>query len=161
MLEARDVMAVLRNDPDAPSDLRERSLMLAGRLLDFDPRLRGGQGYARAAELLNSGAALAAMERLIDAQGRQEHEAEVGHLVHEVLAPCDGQVVAIDCHLIARVARLAGAPMDKGAGIDLLRKVGDPVGKGETLYRIHATSQAGLGFAVELASQDAGFVVRQ
>ncbi|MFN3553637.1 MAG: thymidine phosphorylase family protein [Novosphingobium meiothermophilum] len=161
VLEARDVMAVLRNDPDAPSDLRERSLMLAGRLLDFDPRLRGGQGYARAAELLNSGAALAAMERLIDAQGRQEHEAEVGHLVHEVLAPCDGQVVAIDCHLIARVARLAGAPMDKGAGIDLLRKVGDPVGKGETLYRIHATSQAGLGFAVELASQDAGFVVRQ
>ena len=50
MLEARDVMAVLRNEADAPEDLRDHALLLAGRVLDFDPALEGGRGYARALE---------------------------------------------------------------------------------------------------------------
>eukprot|EP01035_Chromulina_nebulosa_P014027 gene14027-biopygen11919 len=45
--------------------------------------------------------------------------------------------------------------MDKGAGIDLLRKIGDPVHRGDPLYRIHAESDAGLAFATDLtASMD-------
>ena len=51
VLEANDVMAVLGNDPDAPRDLREKSLRLAAHLLEYDPKLRGGAGYARAREL--------------------------------------------------------------------------------------------------------------
>ncbi len=159
VLEARDVMAVLRGDADAPADLRDRAVMLAGRVLDFDPQLQGGQGYARALELLESGAALAAMERLILAQGPQQTAMPLGQFTHEVPAPGDGRVTAIDCHLIARIARLAGAPMEKGAGIDLLCKVGDAVGAGQALYRIHATSQTGLDFACELAGESSGYTV--
>jgi thymidine phosphorylase len=127
VLEARDVMAVLRNDADAPDDLRERALLLAGRVLDFDPELRGDRGYARALDLLASGKALAAMNRLIAAQGAQTEVFRPGALRTEILAHVDGTVAAIDCHLIARIARLAGAPMDKGAGIDLLHKIGGQV----------------------------------
>lgn len=159
VLEARDVMAVLRGEPNAPADLRDRAVMLAGRVLDFDPRIKGGQGHARALELLESGAALAAMERLILAQGPQQQPMPLGELTFEVPAPRDGRVTAIDCHLIARIARLAGAPMEKGAGIDLLCKVGDPVGAGQPLYRIHATSQTGLNFACELAGEASGYTV--
>jgi thymidine phosphorylase len=161
VLEARDVMAVLRNDDDAPQDLRERSLMLAGRVLEFDPALVGGRGYARAMELLGSGQALAAMERLIDAQGRNKDVLEPGRHHHEICAPDDGIVTAIDCHLIARIARLAGAPMDKGAGIDLLHKVGERVRAGEPLYRIHAHSETGLTYARELAAATSGYTVTQ
>jgi thymidine phosphorylase len=157
VLEARDVMAVLRNDADAPEDLRDRALLLAGHVLDFDPGLKGGRGFARALELLASGAALAAMERLIDAQGRQPVSFKAGPLTHEVCAPREGRIAAIDCQAIARIARLAGAPMDKGAGIDLLHKVGEQVRKGEALYRIHAEAQAGLDFARELAIEDSGY----
>jgi thymidine phosphorylase len=157
VLEARDVMAVLRNDADAPEDLRDHALQLAGRVLEFDPALVGGRGYARALELLASGAALAAMNRLIDAQGRQAQQHEVGPLQHEIAAPSGGRVSTIDCHRIARVARLAGAPMDKGAGIDLLRKVGEDVRRGDALYRIHARSEIGLEFAAQLASEDSGY----
>ncbi len=46
MLEARDVMRVLENDPRAPHDLRQKSLRLAGRLMRSDPDVRGGDGYA-------------------------------------------------------------------------------------------------------------------
>ena len=157
VLEARDVMSVLRNDADAPDDLRERALFLAGRVLDFDPQLRGGSGYARALELLASGEALAVMEKLIAAQGAQTEHSKPGQYRYEVLAPQDGTVVSIDCHLIARIARLAGAPMDKGAGIDLLHKIGAHVRRGETLYRIHAESEPGLAFARELAQENSGY----
>lgn len=160
VLEARDVMQVLRNEADAPEDLRDRAVMLAGRVLDFDPALEGGKGYARALELLASGAALKAMERLIEAQGRQMQTFAPGEHRHEVNASGTGTIHAIDCHLIARIARLAGAPMDKGAGIDLLHKVGDPVRKGEALYRIHASSKAGLHFARELAEAESGYELR-
>ena len=159
VLEARDVMQVLRGDPAAPQDLRERAVFLAGRVLDFAPELKGGEGQQRAEELLASGQALAAMERLIEAQGRQAIAYEIGHLHHAIAAPRSGTVAAIDCHRIARIARLAGAPMEKGAGIDLLCKIGDPVTAGQPLYRIHATSETGLGFARELAGEGNGYEV--
>lgn len=159
VLEARDVMAVLRNDADAPVDLRDRALLLAGHILDFDPALKGGRGFARAMELLASGAALAAMERLIEAQGRQPVAFKPGQYTHEIAAPREGRIVAIDCHVIARIARLAGAPMDKGAGIDLLHKMGEQVRKGDALYRIYAQSETGLSFARELATEDSGYEV--
>jgi thymidine phosphorylase len=159
VLEARDVMAVLRNDPAAPADLRERALMLAGRVLEFDPALKGGTGLARARELLDSGQALAAMEKVIDAQGRRTVAIEVGALHHDIRSDHHGSVSSIDCHLIARIARAAGAPMDKGAGIDLMRKVGDRVLQGDILYRIHAESSAGLSFARELADTSPAYMV--
>ena len=71
VLEARDVMRVLHNDPAAPADLREKSLRLAGRVIEFDPDVRGGDGWRIARDILESGRALAQMEAIIDAQGRR------------------------------------------------------------------------------------------
>jgi thymidine phosphorylase len=157
VLEARDVLKVLHREPDAPADLRERSIRLAGQILEFDPELRGGGGEARARSLLSSGAALAKLERIIDAQGRAPSAAALGPLTHEVVAEGDGVVDAIDCYRIARIARLAGAPNDKGAGIDLFKKIGDIVERGEPLYRIHAFLPANYGFAVTCASERSAF----
>lgn len=161
VLEARDVMAVLRNDGDAPADLREHALLLAGHVLDFDPEMKGGRGYARAAELLASGAALQAMERLIAAQGPQPLRFMTGEHSCEIVAQVEGRVAMIDCQQIARIARLAGAPMDKGAGLDLIHKTGEQVRKGEALYRIYAQSETGLVFARELADDDSGYRIAQ
>lgn len=159
VLEARDVMAVLRNAPDAPADLRERALLLAGGVLDFDPALRGGAGRERAKELLSSGKALAAMERIMAAQGAGVANGALGTLTHEVVAPRDGIVSAIDCHRLARVARLAGAPLDKGAGIDLMKKIGDHARAGEPLYRIHSCVESDFDFARALASENGGYLL--
>ncbi|WP_114392494.1 thymidine phosphorylase family protein [Oleisolibacter albus] len=157
VLEARDVMAVLENAPSAPRDLRDRALMLAAQILEFDPALRGGAGLARARELLDSGAAFEQMRRIMALQGPPPTVCTPGRLMREVLAVEDGVVTAIDCYRIARIARLAGAPFDKGAGIDLVKKVGDPVEQGEPLYRIHAETQADFHFAVEFAGEEDGY----
>lgn len=159
VLEARDVMQVLRNDPDAPADLRDKALRLAGRVIEFDPDVRGGDGWRIARDILESGRALTQMEAIIDAQGRRPDPPTLGTLTHEVCAPRDGIVRAIDNLQLAQVARLAGAPQVPGAGVDLLCKVGDPVLQGVPLYRIHAQYPADLNFARERSTRDSGYTV--
>ncbi|WP_041357912.1 thymidine phosphorylase family protein [Nitrobacter hamburgensis] len=147
VLEAQDVMAVLANDPEAPADLREKSLRLAAHLLEYDPKLRGGSGYARARELLDSGAALKQMQKIIDAQGPPTCCTDLGNLTFDVTASRDGFVSGINCLQLNRLARIAGAPIDKGAGIRLFKKIGDRVQQGEPLYRIHAFERSGRDLA--------------
>jgi thymidine phosphorylase len=159
VLEARDVMRVLRKHPAAPADLREKALRLAGRVIEFDPDVRGGDGWRIARDILESGRALVQMEAIIDAQGRRAELPVLGELTHVVQAERDGKVGAIDNLRLARIARLAGAPQVSGAGVDLLRKVGDPVAGGQALYRIHARYPADLDFARDLAVRDSGYLL--
>jgi thymidine phosphorylase len=159
VLEAEDVMAVLANDPSAPKDLREKSLRLAAHLLEYDPKLRGGTGYARARELLDSGAALRQMQKIIDAQGPASCRTDLGHLTFDVKAGSDGIVAGIDCLQLNRLARTAGAPLDKGAGIKLFKKIGDRVESGEPLYRIYAFDQSEYDLAAASAKSDAGYAI--
>ncbi|PIP03459.1 MAG: thymidine phosphorylase [Zetaproteobacteria bacterium CG23_combo_of_CG06-09_8_20_14_all_54_7] len=159
VLEARDVLLVLENNPAAPTDLREKALRLAGRILEFDPDVRGGQGYAIARDILETGRAMKKMQALIAAQGMNKTAMKPGALVKEMPAQQSGYVVAIDNLQMARIARLAGAPMDKGAGVDLFKKLGDAVKAGEPLYRIHAEFPSDFEFAMDLAGRDDGFTI--
>jgi len=159
VLEAQDVMAVLGNEASAPSDLREKSLRLAAHLLEYDPELRGGTGYARAKELLDSGAALKQMHKIIEAQGPSNCSSDLGGLTAEIPAPCDGVIEAIDCLRLNRLARTAGAPIDKGAGIRVFKKVGDSVAQGEPLYCIHAVDESEFNLTLAGAKTDTGYVV--
>jgi thymidine phosphorylase len=159
VLEAADVMAVLSNDPSAPADLREKSLRLAAHVLEFDPELRGGTGYSRARELLESGAALRQMQRIIDAQGPSPCRNDLGTMTTDILAPADGVVNSIDCLRLNRLARTAGAPLDKGAGIRIFKKIGDRVEQGEPLYRIHAFDKAEFDLAAAAAEAGSGYVI--
>lgn len=156
-LESRDVMQVLTSDSRAPVDLREKSLQLAGRILEFDPDIRGGQGYFVARDILDSGRALAKMHAIVEAQGKNPRPPAIGRLREDVLAAQSGYVTAIDNLQLARVARLAGAPMDKGAGVDLQRKLGDQVAAGDPIYTIYAEFPADFEFARELTKKDSGF----
>jgi thymidine phosphorylase len=159
VLEARDVRAVLEADPAAPRDLREKAILLAGQVLEFDPDLAGGMGAARARELLDSGAAARKMDQIIAAQGASPCAPELGGLTYEVAARSDGWIEGVDCERISLVARLAGAPTDVGAGVDLLKRKGDPVRAGEPLYRIYGVDPADFGFAREAADADPGYRV--
>jgi len=159
VLEARDVMQVLNNHPDAPADLREKTLQLAGRILEFDPDMRGGQGYVIARDILDSGRALAKMEALIEAQGENPGRPTPGKLQQPVLASASGMITDIDNLQMAHIARLAGAPMDPGAGVDLHRKLDEQVKQGDHLYTIHAEFPADFHFACEAAAAASGYRV--
>ncbi len=157
ILEARDVMQVLENDPRAPPDLRQKALRLAGRVIEFDPDVRGGDGFPIARDILDSGRALQKMNEIIDLQGRRRQPCRLGALTMDVRAAEPGVVVAIDNLQLARVARLAGAPRVRGAGVDVFCRLGDRVETGDILYRIYADYPADLAFASRLANRSSGF----
>lgn len=154
-LEAYDVLAVLRRAPDAPGDLRARALDLAGHLLDLAPDAVAGQGRERAQALLDSGAAEAKFMAICAAQGGFREPASAAQRI-DIRAPQAGQLTAVDNRRIARIAKLAGAPRQKSAGIRLLVRVGDWVDKGQPLYELHAETPGELAYALAYAESQTG-----
>lgn len=156
VLEARDVMDVLTGRTQGLEALRDKAVMLAGHVIEFDPALRGGEGHRIARALLDSGAALEAMQRIIAIQGAQTERYELGSLERAVTAPQAGRVTGLDNLRLARIARLAGAPMDKGAGLDLAVALGAEVAAGDTLYTLYAHHPADFEFATAMAAANPG-----
>ena len=162
VLEARDVMRVLENDPRAPNDLRQKSLRLAGRLIECNPDVRGGDGFAIARDILDSGRALSKMNAIMAAQGQKvfDHNSpQLGELTFDVFANVSGVVTGIDNLQIARIARLAGAPKVIGAGVDLFRKLGDAVAVGDLLFRVHANFQSDFEFSRQACAKSNGYTI--
>ncbi|MCW3782879.1 thymidine phosphorylase family protein [Defluviimonas salinarum] len=153
-LEARDVLAVLRRDTDAPADLRGRVLDLAGALLDLRPDAAAGIGRARAAALLDSGAAEAKFMAICAAQGGFREPSAARHRA-VVTATAAGRLEAIDNRRIARIAKLAGAPGRKLAGVRLLARPGDLLRRGAPLFEIHAETPGELDYARSYAEAQA------
>ena len=146
-LEARDVLAVLRGAADAPNDLRERALDLAGALLDIAPGATGRTGRTQAQVLLQSGAALQKFLAICEAQGGFRKPVTAPH-VQPVPAARDGIVTDIDNRRLAKIAKLAGAPASPVAGIDCRVRIGDPVRVGEPLFHVHAQTPGELDYAL-------------
>jgi len=145
-LEAIDVMKVLQNDPTAPKELREKSLKMAGMLLEMCGKA-GILGGKRAAEkILKSGKAYEQMLRIIEAQGKKRNTLRPGEFSKIVRAGKDGKVVGINNSLVSHVARTAGAPRDMAAGMYLHKKLKDTVKKGEPIYTIYADSEQRLDY---------------
>lgn len=152
-LEAVDVLKVLRNEEDAPEDLIEHSVNLAGQLLEFGKKAQQGQGIEMAREIIKSGKAYDKFQKICQAQG-DLFEPPVAKFQTNVLSDKAGVVKSIDCRKIAKVAKLAGAPSDKAAGIYCLHKLGDRVKKGDILYTIHAESKGALNYALEYTESE-------
>jgi thymidine phosphorylase len=154
---------VLQNDPRAPIDLRQKALRLAGRLIECDPDVRGGDGYAHRARhpRLRPGAEPHERHHRGAGQSRtfDPNAPRLGALSFEVRAATAGVVAGIDNQQIARIARLAGAPKVPGAGVDLLHKMGHTVATGELLYRVHAGFPADLEFARQACERASGFTI--
>lgn len=150
-LEALDVLSVLRCEPGAPADLREKSLMLAGRLLEMTGVEASSRGYEAARRTLDSGAALKRFDRIVDAQGRREMPPEAPWR-RNFAAGQAGMIAQIDCWQISRVAKRAGAPSNASAGVRLYKNVGDTVMRGEPIFEIHAESDSQLQAALEYSN---------
>lgn len=156
-LEARDVLAVLRGEAAAPADLAARAVSLAGAVLELGGVSREGHGELDASALLADGRALGKFMAICQAQGgfREPGRAPLRHVVE---SPSRGVVAAIDNRLLARVAKLAGAPRSPTAGLELHVKLGAPVERGQPLMTLHGESPGELDYALAFgdASQAIG-----
>lgn len=151
-LEARDVMRVLRNEADAPADLRERALDLAAALLEIAPGAIPGRGRDTARALLDSGAALNKFLAICEAQGGFT-EPPTAARTQPVLAIRSGRIQDVDNRRFAKIAKLAGAPGSASAGIDCRVRIGDFVSAGQPLFEVHAQTPGELEYALEYAGK--------
>ncbi len=148
-LEARDMLAVLRNDGDAPKDLRERALTLAGELLSMGGVAQAGEeAAALARDTLDSGRALEKFRSICNSQGGLREPPRAGYQ-HALKTERKGIVVAINNRIISRLASLAGAPGDPAAGLDMHVSVGDLVEPGQTIMTLHSESTGELEYALD------------
>jgi thymidine phosphorylase len=145
-LEARDALAVLQRAPSAPADLRQRSLLLAGHVLELGGAAALGAGCERARQALDSGAALAKFEAICVAQGGLRTPAQAP-FVTALRATRQGRIGAIDNRRLARIAKLAGAPRAAAAGLEIHVKVGDAVTPEQPLITLHAETPGELEYA--------------
>jgi thymidine phosphorylase len=151
-LEAHDVLAVLRGDPDAPADLRDRALLIAGEVLGFV-----GGGRALAAEILADGRAWRKFQAICEAQGGMREPGRAAWPC-EIVAAREGTVVAVDNRRLARVAKLAGAPKAPTAGLVFHAPVGTRVEAGQPLYTLHAEAPGELEYALAYVARNADIV---
>ena len=149
-LEAKDILKVLRNDMDAPLDLKDKALLLSSILMEFSGKVPAGNGLELAKNLLESGAALKKFMAICEAQGGFK-EPQIAPLSHDICAESTGIITEIDNRNLAKIAKLAGAPHDQTAGIEFFSKIGTQVERGQVLFRIHSESQGALEYSCAYA----------
>ncbi|MEX2689597.1 MAG: AMP phosphorylase [Candidatus Njordarchaeum guaymaensis] len=161
-LEAREALTTLEGNIVSTS-LVEKATGLAGILLEMTGKAPPGKGQDIAKEILRSGKALKKMKEIIEAQGGdpkiKSDEVPVGQYTADIEAPVDGYIVSIDNRSIMAIAKAAGAPDDKGAGLVIHKKGGNYVKKGETLITIYSNSESRLESAIAVARTTEPIVV--
>ncbi|TAL55803.1 thymidine phosphorylase [Pandoraea sp.] len=151
-LEARDVLSVLQGAPDAPVDLTDRAVAIAGTLLELGGRAVVGAGAGLARKTLNAGLAWQQFQRICDAQGGMR-EPRCGRYSRTVSAARAGRVSHIDNRCLNRIAKAAGAPAAPGAGMTFVAPLGTLVAPGDPLFTIYAQSAGELSYALAYAQQ--------
>ena len=109
-------------------------------------------GRKMANKILFSGDAYRKFVQMIKAQGGVEFMPEhlkLGDDIRTVRSKKRGKVKSLSTHKVMRIARLAGAPLDKGAGVYLHKHRGDPVKKGDKLFTVYSHNPQKLKFALE------------
>lgn len=151
-LEAMDIIKVLKNEKDAPKDLRDKTLYLSGLIIEFDPKVKKGEGIKIATEILNSGRAWDRFEKICKAQGGMK-KIPVAKLTQDILADRSGTVKEFDNRKLSQLAKFAGCPLQWASGIYLYKHLGDKVEKGEKLFTIHSDSSGELEMATKFAKE--------
>jgi len=139
--EALEVLMRLKNE----RDLIDKATHIAGLIFDMVGKKNGTQ---LALDILKSGSAEKKLREIIMMQGGdpeiKPEDIEIGSYGVDFESDRDGIVLWINNGGLVDIARAAGSPKYKGAGIILHKKLGDPVKKGEKLFTVYAENDSKL-----------------
>lgn len=164
ILETREALRVLQQKENRPLDLEIRSLNLAGNLLDLclkdspkklqeEIKKGHGNGIGWATAILKKGLAFEKLKEIIRAQGGNPNidseDLKSGSFSFGIVAKKNGTIKKINSQNITIIAKILGAPSQKGAGIFLNKKIKEKVKRGEVLYALYSENMYNLGKAKE------------
>ncbi|HKK94906.1 MAG TPA: pyrimidine-nucleoside phosphorylase [Anaerovoracaceae bacterium] len=164
-LEVIEAIETLKGN--GPSDITELSLVLAGIMINMGGKADSKEeGKKLAKEVLESGKALRKLKLMIEAQGGKGEVIDDYGLLptskHQInlLAKKSGYVNSIEARKIGLASQHTGAGrstkeenIDLSAGIQLNKKVGDKISKGDTLATLHGDNEMKLINALKEAEK--------
>ena len=157
-LEMNDVIKVLqRNNP--PKDLEEKSILLAGMILEMTGRAGKNQGAGKARQLLDSGKAFEKFLEIIKEQKGDINSIKIAPYSYTVISKKPGKVAHIKNHEISYLARIAGCPLDKKSGLYLYKHKHERVAKGEKIMTIYSESKHKLNEAIRFYKKSAPIIL--
>lgn len=151
-LEVIEALRVLEGATE-PNSFIQKSISLAGIALEMSGKAAQGTGAAMAQDLLTKGKALEKFKKIIEIQGGdpsvKSSDITPGEHQFVIHAPTSGYVIEMNNKSLITLARIAGAPHDRGAGILLHAKKGKLIKTGEPLFTIYADRSWRLQKAIE------------
>lgn len=164
LLETRDALRVLEQSEDRPIELEERSIELAGRLLELcleDATAKVKEEYKKnyssgsewAKDILSSKKAHAKMMEIIKAQrgdpNVESKDLKPGKYSIAIKSGFESKIKSINNKNITSITRILGAPSDRRAGIFLIKRRGDKIEKGEEMLYFYSQNEKMLDEAVD------------
>lgn len=164
VLETRESLLVLEQDPLRAPDLEARSINLAGSLLEIcladSPkelqekiRKKYKNGFNWAKDILESGLALSKMKQIIEAQGGdpkiESRHLKPGKYSFTYTAPKKCVIEEFNVKNLTMLVRILGAPDMKKAGIFLNKKIGEKIEEKDAICTFYSDSMYNLKEAKE------------
>jgi len=155
-LEVIEALKVLEGATE-PNSFIQKSLSLAGIALEMSGKAQRGTGAAMAQDILAKGKALEKFLQIVEIQGGdpkiKSDDIVPGEHQFVVNSPASGYIIEMNNKSLITLARTAGAPQDRGAGILLHAKKGKLIKAGDPLFTIFAERSWRLQKAIEEGRQ--------
>jgi AMP phosphorylase len=145
-------------------NLAQKSCELAGVIFEMAGKAKPGKGYELALSALQSGNALKKMKEIIKAQGGKIYSSEdvpEAPFCREVKSGTEGIIEELNTKLLTKIARIAGAPANKTAGLMLHKKSGDKVTEGDLLITLYAENKERLDMAEKFTLENLPFTFKK
>lgn len=153
VLEMRDIISILDPEKKGPLDLEKKSLSLAGEILELTGKAKKGKGILLSRQILYSGKAFEKFKEIVDAQKGSFSRLKEARYKKEILSNKELKLADIDNSRINSLAKIAGAPKDKSAGVYLHFKKGQKIGKGEKILTIYSESRSRINQSMRFYKQ--------
>ncbi len=144
LLECIDILKILKRSPDRPLDLEKKSIKMADIMLSL------AKINKKAIDILNSSQAYKKFLQIINAQGKKNFNLKLAKFKYNVKANKSGVIKSIDNKVITKIARIAGCPNDKKAGIYLYVHNNYKVKKNSVLFTVYSENKTKLNYAKKL-----------
>jgi len=136
-LESSDVISVLKGD--GPNDFREKCILMATEMLKL---AKVPNAHKKVIEAIETRKAYEKFKEIIKAQGGKKYfSVPKAKYYFNVKATKNGKVKEMKNKEISQLARLAGSPDDKTAGLYIRVDIGEKVKKDMVLYTIYSSNK--------------------
>ncbi len=152
--ELVDVIDILDPKKQGPLDLEEKSVFLAGELLEMTGKTEKGKGISYARELLLTGKAFEKFKEIIKAQEGNLDKMKKAKFEKNITAKKTGKIKSIENKKISSLAIITGCPLEKSAGLKLWVMKNQKVKKRETIITIYSNSKSRLNEAVKYFNEE-------